>query len=115
MMAIPQLRKQATDIPKLRQTNALARSTHGEVISTQLSSDTGLSQEEEVRILMRYYDYMFTDEGSLLANWGIENKTFVYGDDGKPTFTDLIMNNPDGLSFLGANAVYLGGRNQAGY
>jgi putative aldouronate transport system substrate-binding protein len=43
-------------------------------------------------------DYLYSDEGSLLCNYGIEGVTFEYVD-GQPILTDLIVNNPDGLDY----------------
>ncbi len=50
-------------------------------------------------------DYVFTEEGYILANFGIEGETFEMVD-GVPTYTEVITKNPDGLSFsqaLGMN------------
>ncbi len=45
-------------------------------------------------IAAKFLDYMFTDEGSLLANYGVEGQSFTYVD-GKPMYTDLILKNKD--------------------
>ena len=42
-------------------------------------------------------DYMYSDEGTRLINMGIEGTHYTM-QDGKPIFTDYVMNNPDGLS-----------------
>lgn len=52
---------------------------------------------------IQYFDYLFSDEGSILLNYGIEGKSFEYVD-GKPAYTDEILNNPNGLA--PANALY---------
>jgi len=45
---------------------------------------------------MKLFNYCFTEEGARLIEYGIEgvHHTIV---DGKPVYTDLILNNPDGL------------------
>lgn len=48
-------------------------------------------------LCVKMANYFFTDQGSLLANYGIEDLTFVYNEDGDPAYTDLIVNNPDGI------------------
>jgi putative aldouronate transport system substrate-binding protein len=53
---------------------------------------------EEPEHLVQMIDYMYSDEGSLLCNYGIEGVTFEYVD-GQPILTDLIVNNPDGLDY----------------
>ncbi len=58
----------------------------------------------------KFLDYCYTEEGEIFANYGTEGVSFEMVD-GAPTYTDLIMNNPDGLSIkemLGLHA-YAGG------
>lgn len=38
-------------------------------------------------------DYLYSEEGTLLTNWGVENETFVYDGDGNPQYTELITAN----------------------
>lgn len=45
---------------------------------------------------VRYLDYLFSDEGSDLMNWGIEGESYTVDKDNNKVFTDLIVNNPDG-------------------
>lgn len=52
-------------------------------------------------------DYMYTTDGILLANYGVEDVTFTYNAEGKPEFTDLIMNNPDGYSYRDSVALHV--------
>lgn len=50
-------------------------------------------------IAMQWVNYLFTKEGADLANYGIEGVSFNYNADGKPEFTDLVLNHtelPDG-------------------
>ena len=39
---------------------------------------------ENPEIFLEFLDYFYTDAGNLLANWGVEGRTFVYDDSGKP-------------------------------
>lgn len=55
---------------------------------------------------MRWYDYFYTEEGALLCSYGIEGESFEYDDTGKPQFTEVVYNNPDGLSLNDAIALY---------
>lgn len=61
---------------------------------------------EDPEIAVQLCDYMYTTEGILLANYGVEGVTFEYVD-GKPQFTDLIMNNPDGYAYRDAVALHV--------
>lgn len=58
------------------------------------------------QVAMQLLNYLYTDEGALLANYGIENDTFVYGEDGKPKVTKKISQNPV-YSMPQAQALYL--------
>ncbi len=54
---------------------------------------------EDPELLVQMIDYLYTEEGALLANYGIEGETFYYDDNGDPLLTDLVVNNPDGLDY----------------
>ncbi len=43
-------------------------------------------------------DYMMSEEGKELMNFGIEGDTYVKENDGTYSFTEKVTNNPDGLS-----------------
>jgi len=64
------------------------------------------ADSKNIGLALSYLDYFYSDEGSLIANYGIENQSFVYGADGNPKFTELVGNNPDGLSLNNAMANY---------
>lgn len=57
-------------------------------------------------LAMKLMDYGFTTEGRELMQFGIEGETFKI-ENGEYVYTDLIMDNPDGLSLSGAKAVYI--------
>lgn len=54
----------------------------------------------------KWINYMCTEEGALLQNYGIEGGGLAYDAEGNPTLSDLVINNPDGLSVSQAMAVY---------
>lgn len=53
---------------------------------------------EDPETALRWLDYHFSEEGSLLCQYGIEGEGLVFDASGKPNYTELISNNPDGLS-----------------
>lgn len=53
------------------------------------------SQCECPELLMQWCNYMYTDEGALLCNYGIEHESFEFNENNVPVFTDLVLNNPD--------------------
>lgn len=61
-----------------------------EVITTQCS---------DLDLILSLYNYMFSEDGSMLASYGIEGETFAYNDNGKPELTELIMEDDT----IGAN------------
>lgn len=50
------------------------------------------TQCEDPVTLIKFMDYLFTDEGSNLMNWGIEDNTYTVNPDGTKQYTDLVMN-----------------------
>ena len=53
----------------------------------------------------QWLDYLYSDEGNLLKNYGVEGDTYTM-DNGIPKYTDKILHNPDGLSVSEAMATY---------
>lgn len=56
-------------------------------------------------LAVKVLDYFFTEEGALLANFGTEGVSYNMVD-GKPTYSELIMDNPDGWSIAQALGMY---------
>jgi len=59
----------------------------------------------------RLIDYVYGEEGNMRANFGEEGITYEL-QDGKPVFTDLVLNNPEGLSIQRALSLYAGNNNK---
>lgn len=53
----------------------------------------------------KFLDYGYTDEGHLLTNFGIEGVSYKM-DNGKPRYTDEVLNNPSKLSAAQALSKY---------
>lgn len=53
---------------------------------------------ENPELAVKWLDYLYSEEGYLLANFGLEGETYVMGDDGMPEFTEVMNNNADGMS-----------------
>ena len=58
----------------------------------------------------RFLDYGYTEEGHNLFNFGIEGVSYEWKD-GYPTYTELITDNPDGLTMTESMNMYM----QSGY
>jgi putative aldouronate transport system substrate-binding protein len=63
-------------------------------VSWSISTDCA-----DPELLLNFIDYLFTDEGSLLANYGVEGVSFEYNEAGEPELTELVTNNPEGKAF----------------
>ena len=59
-----------------------------------------------VSAAVKWADYLYSEEGKLLKNFGVEGETYTMVD-GFPTYTDEIMNNPQGLSMAEALAKHV--------
>lgn len=70
------------------------------------------TQCDDPETLVRWFDYLFTEEGGILGSYGIENKSFVFNEEGRPEFTELVYANPDGLAAFTAMNRYAMSPNQ---
>lgn len=64
------------------------------------------TQCSDPKLAMQYMDYLFSDEGHMLANYGIEGETYTI-ENGQPQFTDLILNNPQGFDWQLCQSLYI--------
>jgi putative aldouronate transport system substrate-binding protein len=71
---------------------------------THFGSDNGASvaggysvssQCQDLETVARWADYIYTDEGQLLSNYGVEGVSFDYQEDGTPKLADVVLHNPD--------------------
>lgn len=85
LVAIPDFVQKSGDTIPFKEERAYAASTPWS-ISTQC---------QYPELLMQWCNYMYTDEGALLCNYGIEGESFEYDENHIPVFTDLVLNNPD--------------------
>lgn len=65
-----------------------------------------------VEAAAKFIDYVYSDEGIMLSNYGEEGKTYTKVD-GKPELTDFVLKNPDGLSPQQALSLYAGYKNKS--
>lgn len=74
------------------------------------------SQCEDPITLIKFMDYIFTQEGSDLYNWGFEGKHYTVDENGNKHFTDFVRNaSPTPLGYLRSiGAQYRVGCNQDG-
>ncbi|MEM8535441.1 MAG: extracellular solute-binding protein [Chloroflexota bacterium] len=87
LQALPYPVLNAGDSPILGQRDSYFTGLYCAAITT-----SNQNPEETVRLL----DYAYGEEGHLLFNFGVEGETYTM-ENGKPIYTDEIMNNPDDL------------------
>lgn len=56
--------------------------------------------------IMMVVNYLFSEDGQLMYNYGDEGHSFIYDENGNPQYTELITNNPDGISYKDACYLY---------
>lgn len=61
---------------------------------------------ENVELATKWLNFWFTDPGVNLANYGIQGKSWDYDENGNWQYTDLILNNPDGMSEFECRAYF---------
>lgn len=64
------------------------------------------TQCSDPKLAIEYMDYLFSEEGHMLANYGIEGQTYTI-ENGEPQFTDLILNNPQGFDWQLCQSLYI--------
>lgn len=64
------------------------------------------TQCSDPKLAIQYMDYLFSEEGHMLANYGIEGETYTM-ENGQPQFTDLILNNPQGFDWQLCQSLYI--------
>ncbi len=55
------------------------------------------SKCKNVELATKYIDFMYTEQGAMLCNYGVEGVSYNMVD-GKPKYTEVITNNPDGIN-----------------
>lgn len=61
---------------------------------------------ENPEILLQWYNYLYTDEGALLANYGVEGQGFNYDENGEPKLSELVTNDANGQTLDAMYWVY---------
>lgn len=69
------------------------------------------TQAKNPALAARFLDYSYSDEGCMLNNFGIEGVSYNMVD-GYPTFSEVITNNPDGLSMAQSIPLYARSANE---
>ncbi|MDD6022801.1 MAG: hypothetical protein PUC06_00985 [Oscillospiraceae bacterium] len=101
LCAIPYPKAEGTDEVHVGFISKLIKNSDTWSISTQC--------EQDLDPLFGLINYLYSEEGQLVYNWGIEGEAFEFDENGEPQWTDLVVNNPDGLNFMFASYLYATG------
>ena len=78
--------------------NTLAQ-TSGGVGASAIAVSAQTEYPEEC---VEFMNWLYTPDGILVSDFGIEGETFYYDDQGVPHYTDVILNDPNMPSFVAA-------------
>lgn len=67
---------------------------------------------KNVEAAAKFIDYVYSDEGIMLSNYGEEGTTYTM-ENGEPKLSDFVLKNPDGLSPQQALSLYAGYKNKS--
>lgn len=98
--AIPYLTPTGTEEIKVNGSGKIIRSPAWS-ISSQASDDT-------IAQILQLVDYIFSEEGTVLFNYGVEGEAHVLDENGNPVWSDMILNYEGGTTtaaFLYATAT----------
>ena len=76
--------------------------------STLVGTDSvSISTEcDDVDLLISFLDYMFSEEGARICNYGIEGESYTLDENGQPQWTEAMYADPD-KTFMQASCTYL--------
>ena len=83
------------------------KNTWGEEQQVLGMTNTSITSDcENPELAMQVLNYFYTEEGAILANYGVEGETFNYKDDGSIEYTEVITNSEYQLSMRALHGLY---------
>lgn len=58
-------------------------------------------------LCVQFCDFFWQEDMYYMGSYGIEGESFVFDENGAPQYTDVVLNNPDGLTFNQAVMQYV--------
>ena len=83
---------------------------HLSISSSLVGNDCGAvsTQCKYPELAVQWLDFWYGPQGTELLNYGVEGVSMEYDENGAPQLTDIVLNNPDGLTTEAIQALYLG-------
>lgn len=79
--------------------------------STSLNVENGWSISktcDDPEMALGFLNWFYTEEGNIAASFGREGEGLAWDENGEPTFSDLVMNNPDGYPVMLGTILFAG-------
>ena len=70
-----------------------------EISYTGINSISISTQCSDPEAAMMFCNYFYTEEGQLLANWGVEGETYTM-ENGQPQYTDMVANDSECFMYM---------------
>ena len=106
----PSFESQAVQAPVKSASDTTHFYSGGALVDNMENGGIALSTScRNVELCMRWVDFFYSKEGSLIFSYGVEGESYVDNGDGTYSYTELITNNPDGWGITFARLIYLDG------
>ena len=98
----------AIGIPKLNPDD-IRRIEHGTCPTTRNEALASyiFTSCDDIPLLCQWFDFFYTDEASRICDFGIEGESYTINEDGRPEFTDKILESPEGYGYMTAMREYI--------
>lgn len=63
---------------------------------------------QDVALACQWLDFFYSDYGYMINNYGEAGVSYIINDEGEVEYTELLTNNPDGLTLMSARSIYCG-------
>ena len=63
---------------------------------------------QDPEMALEFLNWFYTEDGRIAASFGREGEGLAWDENGEPTYSDLIMHNPDGYPVMLAAMLYVG-------
>ena len=97
---------QLTALPDIKLNADDPESGVTEVTYTGINSLVISTQCEAVEEAIMFCNYFYTEEGQYLANWGVEGEAYTIGDNGKPQYTETVLNDAECFMYMITQTKY---------
>ncbi len=92
--------------PRLKKTEDQVLKYGQKLSNFHLGSASVSATCENIPLACTWLDWVWSEEGCLYDNWGVEGLTWEYDENGNRMLTDFVLHNPDGLGAAWVMVLY---------